>query len=194
MAWGNGTLAIKVTQQTGDLTNTTDSSKATAHRNGTRLIIIAIPKLEHPNFLLTDDAFYATEAFNDYAVEFIDQAQQKDNPYFLYLAHSAPHFPLHAPAETRDSYLDIYRRGWDILRRERYARQKESGLATENWQFTPRSIVPIEENDAIANGYSGKQNPAWEDLPQDRRGGPRLPHGGLCGHDRAHRSRHRQNY
>ena len=52
MAWANGMLAIKVTQQTGDLTNTTDSSKATAHRNGTRLIIIAIPKLEHPNFLL----------------------------------------------------------------------------------------------------------------------------------------------
>ena len=29
--------------------------------------------------------------------------------------------------------------------------------------------MPIEENDAIANGYSGKQNPAWEDLPHDRR-------------------------
>ena len=127
------------------------------------------PETRTPELSFIDDAFYATEAFNDYAVEFIDQAQQKDNPYFLYLAHSAPHFPLHAPEETRDSYLDIYRRGWDVLRRERYARQKESGLATENWQFTQRSIVPIEENDAIANGYSGKQNPAWEDLSQDRR-------------------------
>ncbi len=127
------------------------------------------PETRTPELSFTDDAYYATEAFNDYAVEFIEQAQQKDNPYFLYLAHSAPHFPLHAPAETRDSYLDIYRRGWDVLRRERYARQQESGLATENWQFTSRSLVPIEENDAIANGYSGKQNPAWEDLPQDRK-------------------------
>ena len=126
------------------------------------------PETRTPELSFADDAFYATEAFNDYAVEFIDQAQQKDNPYFLYLAHSAPHFPLHAPEETRDSYLDIYRRGWDVLRRERYARQQDSGLATENWQFTARSLVPIEENDAIANGYSGKQNPAWEDLPQDR--------------------------
>ena len=127
------------------------------------------PESQPPERSFSPDAFYATDAFSDYAIAFIDQAQRKDAPWFLYLAHSAPHFPLHAPAETRDSYLDIYRRGWDVLRRERYERQRASGLATENWQFTARSLVPREENDAIANGYGGKQNPAWADLPSDRR-------------------------
>ena len=127
------------------------------------------PASRRPERAYAPDAFYATDAFGDYAIEFIDQAQRKGAPWFLYLAHSSPHFPLHAPAQTRDSYLDIYRRGWDVLRRERYERQRASGLATENWQFTPRSLVPIEENAAIANGYGGEQNPAWDDLPADRR-------------------------
>lgn len=126
------------------------------------------PESRPPEITYSDDAYFATEAFNDYAIEFLNQAQQKEIPWFLYLAHSAPHFPLHAPSETRDSYLDIYRRGWDVLRQERYERQKESGLATENWAFTERSLVPIEENNDIANGYSGKQNPAWDELPEDR--------------------------
>ena len=127
------------------------------------------PESRTPEHEYAPDAFYATDAFGDYAIEFIDQARRKNAPWFLYLAHSAPHCPLHAPVETRDSYLDIYRRGWDVLRRERYERQRASNLATENWQFTPRSLVPIEENEAIAHGYSGEQNPAWVDLPEDRR-------------------------
>ncbi len=132
-----------------------------------------LPKSRTPEIAYSDDAYFATESFNDYAIEFLNQAttkrQQNDDPWFLYLAHSAPHFPLHAPAETRDSYLEIYRRGWDVLREERYARQQKIGLATDAWSFTERSLVPIEEDDNIANGYSGKQNPAWDELPADRR-------------------------
>lgn len=127
------------------------------------------PRSREPELTFSDHEFYATEAFNEYSLEFLKQAQKSDSPWFLYLAHSSPHFPLHAPAETRDSYVDTYRRGWDVLRQERYERQLESGLATDNWQFTERSMVPIEENKDVANGYGGKQNPAWDELPEDRR-------------------------
>lgn len=128
-----------------------------------------LPDARTPELSYADDKYFATEAFNDYAVEFLNQAtEERDVPWFLYLAHSAPHFPLHAPAETRDSYLDIYRQGWDVLREERYERQKALGLATDRWAFTERSLVPIEEDNNIANGYSGQQNPAWDDLPADR--------------------------
>jgi arylsulfatase A-like enzyme len=126
------------------------------------------PEDRKPEIDFTGEEFYATEAFNSYAVEFLKQAEKRDKPFFLYLAHSSPHFPLHAPAKTRDSYLDIYRRGWDALREERYQRQKESGLATEAWKFTERSDVPVDRDD-IANGFPGKQNPAWADVPADRR-------------------------
>ncbi|MEO0417219.1 MAG: sulfatase-like hydrolase/transferase, partial [Verrucomicrobiota bacterium] len=115
----------------------------------------------------TKDDFYATDIFNDYAVEFIKQSHQTDAPFFLYVAHSSPHFPLQAPAETRDKYLDIYRRGWDELREKRYHRQKASGLVTDSWKFTERSEVPEDQTD-IANGYEGKQNPAWDTLAADR--------------------------
>ena len=114
-----------------------------------------------------NDEYYATDAFNDYAIEFLSQAQKKEEPFFLYLAHSSPHFPLEAPAETRDSYLKTYRKGWDKLRKERFAKQKQMGLVTDSWKFTKLSDVPVDRDD-IANQYAGKPNPNWKDIPQNR--------------------------
>jgi arylsulfatase A-like enzyme len=130
------------------------------------------PASRKPELTYEDGGYYATDVFSDYAVEFVKQGQEKDKPFFLYLAHSSPHFPLHAPAKTRDAYLETYRRGWDVLREERYQRQKSLGLITDSWTFTARSDVPVDGKGRageIANGYSGKQNPAWDSLPADRR-------------------------
>ena len=127
-----------------------------------------LPADRKPEIEYNPENFYATDAFSDYAVEFVKQAQGKKEPFFLYLAHSSPHFPLQAPAKTRDTYLEIYRRGWDVLRKERYERQKKSGLVTKSWQFTELSDVPTDRED-IANGFPGKQNPAWKEVAADRR-------------------------
>ena len=115
------------------------------------------------------DEFYATDVFNQYALEFIRQGQQRGKPWFLFLAHSSPHFPVQAPAERADKYELVYRRGWDVLRKERFARMQKLGLIDgDRWNLTPRSIVPVDRED-IANGFSGKQNPAWDSLDEDRR-------------------------
>ena len=74
---------------------------------------------------------------------------------------------MEAPAETRDSYLETYRRGWDELRKERFAKQRESGLLNDSWKFTELSEVPVDRDD-IANHFAGKPNPKWADLPQNR--------------------------
>ena len=111
--------------------------------------------------------YYATDVFNDYALEFIKQGQQKNAPFFLYLAHSSPHFPLHAPATTRDKYVQTYRKGWDVLRQQRYQRQKKLGLVTAGWSFTKLSQVPLDRPD-IANHFSGKTNPSWDHLSKAR--------------------------
>ena len=79
-----------------------------------------LPEGRNEELKYENEEYYATDAFNDYAIEFLSQAQKKEEPFFLYLAHSSPHFPLEAPAETRDSYLDTYRKGWDKLRKERF--------------------------------------------------------------------------
>jgi len=127
-----------------------------------------LPEGRDPELSYDPDDFYATDAFSDYAVEFVKQGLRGKKRFFLYLAHSSPHFPLHAPAETRDRYVDTYRRGWDVLRRERFERQKKIGLAAGSWKFTPLSEVP-QDDPKIANGYAGKPNPAWDSLPADRR-------------------------
>ena len=114
--------------------------------------------------------FYVTDVFTDYALEFLRQARvTKDKPWFLYLAHSSPHFPVQAPKESIDRHMATYRRGWDVLRAERFARMKALGLVAADAVLPPLSLVPVEANNAIANGYSGKPNPAWDSLPADRR-------------------------
>ncbi|UUO06441.1 arylsulfatase [Blastopirellula sp. J2-11] len=116
------------------------------------------------------DDYYATDVFNDYALEFIRQGQQSDKPWFLFLGHSSPHFPVQAPAARVDKYEAIYRRGWDKLREERFERMRKLGLADgDHWKLNPRSLVPVDRDD-IANGYAGQENPAWDslDLPRQR--------------------------
>ncbi len=112
--------------------------------------------------------FYATDVFNEYALEFIRQGQQTDKPWFLFVGHSSPHFPVQASANRADKYFQTYLRGWDALRQERFARMQKIGLAgDESWVLTPREIVPVDRDD-IANGYSGAQNPSWDSLDIDR--------------------------
>ncbi|MFC4992814.1 arylsulfatase [Rubritalea tangerina] len=112
--------------------------------------------------------YYATDAFSDYAVEFIKQGQAREKPFFLYLAHSSPHFPLQARPGLRDKYVERYRQGWDKLREARYQRQVQSGLVTGAWSYTEISEVPKDKSE-IANGYAGEANPAWSSLAEDRR-------------------------
>ncbi len=112
--------------------------------------------------------FYATDVFNEYAVEFIKQGQKADKPWLLFLGHSSPHFPVQAPAGSADKYYEKYLRGWDELREQRYERMKHIGLVdSDRWTLTERSLVPVDK-DAIANGFPGKPNPAWDSLDRAR--------------------------
>jgi arylsulfatase len=127
-----------------------------------------LPEGRKPERSYRPKEFYATDVFNDYAVEFIEQSAKSEAPFFLYLAHSSPHFPLHAPAATRDKYIETYRQGWDALRKKRYQRQQEIGLAEKTWTLTELSDVPIDPQEPT-NGYAGKQNPHWDDLDKLRK-------------------------
>ncbi len=116
----------------------------------------------------SDEEFYASDVFNDYALEFVKKGQASGKPWLLFLGHSSPHFPVQAPAERADKYDEVYRKGWDVLRRERFEKMKRLGLAREPfWKLPPRAMVPVDRDD-IANGFSGKRNPAWASLPENR--------------------------
>lgn len=85
-----------------------------------------------------DPDFYATNALTDQALEYLDQYGREDRPFFLYLAYTAAHFPLHALPEDIAKYRGRYRRGWDELRQQRFERQKQLGLLDPRWSLSPR--------------------------------------------------------
>ena len=87
--------------------------------------------------------FYTTYAIMDYALEFLDEALTTDQPFLLYTAFNAPHYPLQAPEAAVKKYDGLYDRGWDVMRTERHRRQLEDGLIPAKWKLSPRpSHVP----------------------------------------------------
>lgn len=82
--------------------------------------------------------FYLTDAFSDEAVAFIDEYGRKEAPFFLYVAYTAPHWPLHAWPEDIERYKGKYMGGWDALRQQRHQRMIEMGLVDTRWPLTPR--------------------------------------------------------
>ncbi|MEZ5963018.1 MAG: arylsulfatase [Planctomycetota bacterium] len=128
-----------------------------------------LPAETTPELSFVEESFYATDAFTDYALAFLARARRTpDRPWFLYLAHGSPHFPVQAPRATVERHVATYRQGWDALRAARFARQRELGLVANDASLPPLSPVPVDV-DAITNGYSGQPNPAWDTLPPARR-------------------------
>ena len=83
--------------------------------------------------------FYLTDALNDHAVEFLREALGGDAPFFLNVAHIAPHWPLHAREADIAPWRALYREhGWDEWRQRRFARQRERGIVQTEWKLSPR--------------------------------------------------------
>jgi arylsulfatase A-like enzyme len=97
----------------------------------------------------TERPFYTTDAFTDHAIGFLrDHCQVAaqppptpapvTHPFFLYLAYTAPHWPIQAHDQDIAKYQGRYDTGWDQLREQRYRRQLELGLIDPKWQLSPR--------------------------------------------------------
>jgi len=82
--------------------------------------------------------WYSTDLWTDYGIRFIDEARTEKKPFFFYLAHNAPHFPLQAPKEDIERFRGKYKEGWDALSAKRLARQREMGLISADWKPAPR--------------------------------------------------------
>ena len=81
--------------------------------------------------------YYTTDYFSRRAAEFVAEADP-ERPYFLYLAYTAPHWPLHAWPDDIARYRDSYTVGWDVIRERRLQRQKEMGLFPQHLALSPR--------------------------------------------------------
>ncbi len=105
---------------------------------------LAIPPTANPpNTLHPDKEWYATDVFTDWALKFLDEAD-RDQPFLLYLAHNAPHFPLEAPEENIAHFKGKYLGGWGRLREERLARMKQLGIVASDTPLSPSENEPWE--------------------------------------------------
>ncbi len=103
--------------------------------------------------------YYGTTAITDYALDFLKghQTSRQGEPFFLYLAYHAPHFPLQAPQEDIAHYKGRFDDGWDAMRHRRHQRMREMGLINCD-------LAPLERN----------VRPPWNLSPEEltRRIGP----------------------
>jgi arylsulfatase A-like enzyme len=76
----------------------------------------------------SDPDFYLTEAITRETVDSIRDFAGSGEPFVTLVTYSAPHFPLQARPEDVARYRDRYRKGWDRIRAERFARQRQTGL------------------------------------------------------------------
>jgi arylsulfatase len=100
------------------------------------------------------DDYYITDAINRRAVRAVRRYAEDEDPFFMYVAHTAPHWPLHARQEELQKYSGRYRGGWDQLRKERFRRQVELGLFDESRVTLP----PVQDGEA-----------EWEALSDDEK-------------------------
>jgi len=88
----------------------------------------------------------------DKAIAWVRQQRSlmADKPFFMYYAPGATHAPHHVPEEWADRYRGRFAAGWDALREETFARQKELGVIPADAVLTPRP----------------EEIPAYEDMPE----------------------------
>jgi arylsulfatase A-like enzyme len=97
-----------------------------------------------------DDDYYLTDALTTRAVDFVARAIDDAEPFFLYLAYTAPHWPLHAPEGSISPYEQVYGLGWDRLREERHARLRQEGILGSESVLSPRD----------------DREPAWDEVEE----------------------------
>ncbi len=104
-----------------------------------------------PNY--KPEKFYYTDAISDHAVQFITEHQQThaEQPFIMYVAFTAAHWPMHAHEEDIAKYKGKYDVGYDAIRNARYKRMQELGVLPAGCELSPT----VGEWDAV-------KNKAWE--------------------------------
>jgi len=100
-----------------------------------------------------EEGYHFTEDMTDHTIEWIRQqkALMPDKPFFAYYAPGATHAPHHVTTEWSDKYKGKFDKGWDALREETLARQKELGIVPGDAELTERPA----------------EIPAWDDMPDE---------------------------
>jgi len=99
------------------------------------------------------ERYYYTDAISDNAVRFIRDhgARQASRPFFMYVAYTAAHWPMHAPEEAIAKYRGRYDTGYEPVRQARLDKLRRLGLIDPRWEMS-----------AQAGDWAGVEHKAWE--------------------------------
>jgi arylsulfatase len=113
--------------------------------------------------------FYLTHAIGDQTIRYLREHCEKSpkQPFFGYVAFTAPHWPLHAPAAAIERYRGKYFIGWDALREKRLARMKQLGIVPETTPLSPRS--PAYPGHGQGTPPTEQPTPAWDSLTDEQK-------------------------
>ena len=97
--------------------------------------------------------YYYTDAISDNAVSFVTGHRKKHpgKPFFMYVAYTAAHWPMHAPEADVAKYKGQYDGGYKPIRKARFARMKQLGLIKDDWKLSPQ-----------AGDWDKVENEEWE--------------------------------
>jgi arylsulfatase A-like enzyme len=103
-----------------------------------------------------EPGWFYTDAISDNAVSFVEEhdAQRPDDPFFLYLAYTAPHWPLHAHESDVARYAGRFDAGWDRLREQRLSRLVDEGVLEPDSELAAR--------DPRVPAWDEVEDTAWE--------------------------------
>jgi arylsulfatase len=82
--------------------------------------------------------YYSTDSYTDAGIAFIEQAAAEETPLFLYLAYTAPHYPLHAHPDDIEHYRGRFDGGWDAVRDRRIGHMKSTGRIGADFRVAGR--------------------------------------------------------
>jgi arylsulfatase A-like enzyme len=92
------------------------------------VVLVENNKRLHP----ADGSYYFTDEITNHAVKYLDENSKEKKPFFLYVAYTAPHWPLQALPEDIAKYKGAYDIGWDSLRTLRLKKQIQLGIVDPN--------------------------------------------------------------
>lgn len=121
-----------------------------------------------------EEGYHFSEDITDKAIEFIRDAKAiaPQKPFFLYYAPGAAHAPHHAPTEWSDRYAGQFDMGYEVMREQTLARQKELGILTGETELPPINPIGTPET---RTGPGGQPFPAmdetrpWDSLAADEK-------------------------
>ena len=128
-------------------------------------IIDGVTHFFSPHYIMEDDArvevsptdYYFTDVITDKAEAMVKESVAAGQPFFLYLAHAAPHWPLHAHEEDIARYDGVYAKGWDALRTARHEEMLSRGVLQHKWAISARDEAAPAWNDVRAKDWEASR-------------------------------------